>query len=42
MGHAGIAITSDTYGDLYPTESDRTRHAIDHAFSVLPQPARAA
>ncbi|MGI5206353.1 tyrosine-type recombinase/integrase [Spirillospora sp. CA-108201] len=33
MGHASIKITSDTYGHLYPAEDDRTRKAIDDAFS---------
>lgn len=34
MGHTSIKITSDTYGHLYPAEDDRTRKAIDDAFST--------
>jgi integrase len=33
MGHGSIKITGDTYGHLYPAEDDRTRNAIDAAFS---------
>ncbi|MFC7734056.1 tyrosine-type recombinase/integrase [Actinomadura keratinilytica] len=33
MGHSSIKVTADTYGHLYPTEDDRTRSAIDGAFS---------
>ncbi|WP_329098488.1 site-specific integrase [Actinomadura citrea] len=34
MGHASIKVTSDIYGHLYPAEDDRTRKAIDDAFSI--------
>ncbi|WP_433191144.1 tyrosine-type recombinase/integrase [Actinoallomurus sp. CA-150999] len=33
MGHGSIHVTSDIYGHLLPTEDDRTRSAIDDAFS---------
>lgn len=33
MGHASIKVTADIYGHLYPAEDDRTRAAIDDAFS---------
>jgi integrase len=33
MGHGSIQITSDVYGHLLPTEDDRTRAAIDDAFT---------
>jgi hypothetical protein len=33
MGHGSIQVTSDIYGHLLPTEDDRTRSAIDDAFS---------
>ncbi|MEU8119779.1 tyrosine-type recombinase/integrase [Spirillospora sp. NPDC049024] len=33
MGHASIKVTADIYGHLYPAEDDRTRNAIDDAFS---------
>jgi integrase len=33
MGHGSIQVTSDTYGHLLPTEDDRTRAAIDDAFT---------
>ncbi|MEV0398855.1 tyrosine-type recombinase/integrase [Actinoallomurus sp. NPDC050550] len=33
MGHGSIQVTSDIYGHLLPTEDDRTRTAIDDAFS---------
>jgi integrase len=33
MGHGTIQITSDIYGHLLPAEDDRTRAAIDNAFT---------
>jgi integrase len=33
MGHTSIKVTADTYSHLYPAEDDRTRDAIDEAFS---------
>jgi integrase len=42
LGHSSIMITADTYGHLYPDEDDKTRNAIDHAFSDAPTLANAA
>lgn len=39
---ASIVITADTYGHLYPAEDDKTRNAIDQAFSEPPRLADAA
>jgi integrase len=33
LGHGSIQVTSDIYGHLLPTEDDRTRAAIDDAFT---------
>jgi integrase len=41
MGHSSITVTSDTYGHLYPSEDDRTRQAIDAAFSARTVPTSA-
>ncbi|GAA2442062.1 site-specific integrase [Actinomadura vinacea] len=38
MGHSSIAITSDTYGHLYPQEDGRTRGVIDEAFATDDDP----
>jgi integrase len=33
LGHGSIQVTADIYGRLLPTEDDRTRAAIDDAFT---------
>jgi integrase len=35
LGHASAKTTLDTYGHLFPDEEDRTRNAVDDAFSDL-------
>jgi integrase len=35
LGHASAVVTLDTYGHLWPDEEDRTRAAVDMAFTNL-------
>lgn len=36
LGHSSAKTTLDVYGHLFPDEEDRTRQAIESAFSSEP------